>query len=129
MNIKNLFWNYNKERRKLKRLMEKIETLETKAEKITPTYSKNESSGSVFNSSSKVESNCVDIVDYQRQAEIIAKQLNYADTLLKMLKSYQRYLVKRAYIYHNSIKSIAISEHTSTKNIQRILDNAIKSLE
>jgi hypothetical protein len=125
--VKSILWGIKEKEKKYKTLCEKIEVLQTRAEKITPNYVKSEGSCG-FNSESKVEQNCVEIVEYERQAQKLKAQIDFANGLLKHIKSYQRYLVKKAYIFHIPIKRIAIEEHTSEQNIRNIINRALNQI-
>lgn len=127
INVKMLFVRYNENKANIEALKERIEEIETKATKITPGYSDNGGS-SGFNSSSKVENNCIKVVDLQNKIDTLEWKIKEADRLLYMLKPYQRHLVTRCYIDGSSFSVVARQEKTTADNIKKILDLAIKNL-
>lgn len=127
-NVKNLFRHYNDTKEHIAILKERVEELEAKATKITPSYSEG-SGGSVFNTSSKVENNSIKIADIKCNIEVLEDKIKEADMLLSMLKPYQRYLIKKCLINGNSFSSVAKSERTTSSNIAKMIDNAIEYLQ
>lgn len=126
--IKKLFRNYNYNKNRLPELELTIEYLESKAEKITPSYSKSEGQTSL-SVSSKVEENSVKVVDMLKYRDKLMYDIAMTEELMSHLKSHQRYLIKSCLIYHVSYSKVAEREHTTAKNIERIISNAVKQLE
>lgn len=126
--IKALFRNYRINCKKLKQEQERYEELETKAEKITPTYVKDGSMGGA-GTDSKIERNVIAMVECRNRIEFFQMKVDLTNLMLSRLKSHQRYLIKSCMIYNNSYQEVAYRENTSEKNIQKIIDNALKHLE
>lgn len=126
--IKRLFRDYNKTKKKYNNVMMRIEELETKATKTTTNYEPQEGSTGVFNTSSKVEEYSIKVVELQEIADSYKQDLDLADSLLLKLKVYQRYLIKSCLIYHNSYDKMAEVTNTSARNIEKIVSKAVSKL-
>lgn len=127
--IKAMYRNLNKNKKNYKEICNRIEELETKATKITPTYVKDETGPGGFGVSSKVENYAILISEQRERAERLRQRIELADSLLTHLKSHQRYLIKLCLIYHNSYEYVAKKENTSARNIYNIVCNAVIDLE
>ena len=108
----------------MKQEQERYEELETKAEKITPTYVKDGSMGGA-GTDSKIERNVIAMVECRNRIEFLQMKVDLVDLMLSKLKSHQRYLIKSCMIYNNSYQEVALRENTSEKNIQKIIDTAL----
>ena len=125
--VKRLLRNLNRYKSKSKELQERVEIFRTQAEKITPSYG-NSGGGSGFNSSSKVEDNVIkyeQLLDEIKRLDGLVAQ-GYA--MMGKLKSYQRYIVRSCLVYHMSYMKMAERENTTSHNVKKICDNAIRKM-
>lgn len=108
----------------IKQLDEDIAIFKAKAEKITPTYSKDKG-GFTNNTSSKVEDNAIKILELEKRQQGYIIRVKRADDFLETLKPYQRTLIKYNLVDHMPFYVIAKREHTSVQNIAKIINKAL----
>lgn len=125
--VKKLFTTLNANRMKVLQLEEDILYLETVAEKITTSYSEDKGGGS-FDTTSKIEKNCVKIADLQTKIDFLRAKITHTEDLMLKLKPYQRYIVSNCIVHHIPYSVMAEQEDTTANNIQKIIDNAINWL-
>jgi len=122
--MRNKLYHYKSLKIRIREIQERIDILRVQAEKITPTLSDDTSHSS--DTSSKVERNVIKIVELERRIEKIKNTIQQCDDFLASLKPYQRYIIKTCLIDHVPYTVIARSENTSTQNIAKIVNKALK---
>ena len=122
--MRNKLYHYKNLKIRIREIQERIDILRTQAEKITPTLSDDTSHSS--DTSSKVERNVIKIVELERRIDKIKNTIQQCDDFLAGLKPYQRYIVKTCLIDHVPYTVIARRENTSTQNIAKIINKALK---
>lgn len=124
--IKYLFRNVKRYQENVKILREKIEILKAQAEKITPQYGGE--GGGAPGSSSKVENNVIKYAQLTSDLQAYEILIEQAEKYLQRLKIYQRQMVVACLVNHVSYSEVAKSENTTSHNVKKICDNAIKTL-
>ena len=127
MDLRHELYKYRENKKRITFLLEKIEYLRAKAEKITPTLSDDGPGSFTGNSDSKVERNAIKIIETEKELELIRIKISWCDDFLQSLKPYQRYIVKMAIVNHIPNTALAKREKTTVKNIDRIIEKALKN--
>lgn len=125
--IRYLFRNYNRYKQIIENLKDKLQTLRTQAEKITPNYGSEGGSGGK-NSNSKVENYAIKIQECEDNIKKIQMFVDTADDYLRQLKTHQRKLIKDVLINDNSYEYIANIEDTTPENIRKMVNSALNYL-
>ena len=126
MDLRKELYYYRENKRKITELEEKIIYLRAKAEKITPTFSDDGPSRAMGNDS-KVERNMIKILEIETQLAAIREKVLSVDDYLKGLKPYQRYIITMCIVNHIPYNVLAKREKTTVKNIDRIIEKALKN--
>lgn len=122
--MRNKLYYYKSLKIRIREIQERIDILRTQAEKITPTLSDDTSHSS--DTTSKVERNVIKIVELERRIDKLKNTIKQCDDFLAGLKPYQRYIIKTCLIDHVPYAVIARRENTSTQNIAKIINKALK---
>lgn len=125
MSIRQDLYYYKANKRKIAELQEKIEYLRAKAEKITPTYS-DDKTGGAFGTGSKVEENMIRILELEEDLKKIEERIDATKSFLDTLKPYRYHIVWSCLVEHMPYHLVARKENTSTQNIAKIVNKALK---
>lgn len=121
--IKRDIYNYRRNKRKIKALCDQITVLETKASKVTMTYSQD--IGSHKPGNDRILENVAKIVEIEKKIRFTLAKVKRVDDFLSGLKPYQRWIITQAIVNHIPYQEVAKREHTSVRNIANIIDNVL----
>lgn len=125
MSIKRDLYNYHKNKKALKTLQDKILYLETKAAKVTPSYS--DDGGSHGGSQEdRILDNIAQIIEVESLIKKTQERIKRADDFLKRLRPYQRHIITACIVNHTPFENVAKEEKTSVQNIYQIINRALK---
>lgn len=125
MNIRRDLYNYRKNKKALKTLQEKILFLETKAAKVTPSYSTDGSSHG-GSQEDRILENITKILEIEELIKVTTERVKRADDFLGTLKPYQRHIITLCLVNHVPFEKVAKEEKTSVRNIYKIVDKALR---
>ena len=124
MSIKQDLYNYRRNKRRIKTLCDQITVLETKASKVTMTYSQ-DVGGHSITGQDRILDNICKIVEIEKRIKITLDRVKRADAFLARLKPYQRHIIVQCIVNHIPYQEVAKREKTSVKNIAKIIENAL----
>lgn len=125
MEIRRDLYNYHKNKKALRTLQDKILFLETKATKITPSYSDDNSIHGGSQEDRMLE-NIAQILEVEKIIKLTTERVKRADDFLKALKPYPRHIITLTLVNHVPYDKVAKEEKTSVSNIYKIVDRALK---
>jgi hypothetical protein len=124
MSIRQDLYNYRKNKRRIKALCDQITVLETKASKVTATYSQDSGTHNMTGEDRILENICK-IVEIEKRIKVTLNRIKRADAFLARLKPYQRHIIVQCIVNHIPYQEVAKREKTSVKNIAKIIENAL----
>lgn len=124
MSIKKDLYNYKRNKRRLKALYDQIIVLETKASKVTMTYSQD--IGGHGSGEDRIVENVCKILEIEKRIRITLARVKRADAFLAGLKPYQRFIITQTLVNHIPYKDLARREKTSVGNIAKIVDHVLQ---
>ena len=123
MSIRQDLYSYRSNKKKILELQDRILYYETKAAKVTPTYSQDLcGSGSTED---RLTENIAKIMEIEKLIKITSERVKRAEVFLSELKPYQRHIITSCIVNHTPYDKFAKSEKMSVRNVYKIIDNVL----